>query len=392
MPKIDDYIVQRVIDAAKIEDVVGDFVTLRRSGANLTGLCPFHDDYHDGNFIVRPSTVGRASGGNTFHCFACMSPGDGGGPVEFLMRSQRMTFPEAIRYLGKKYHIDVDNVPVSWTPPPPKPTPPPPPLLELKRELVRQTMDERTYARNFITWLWNLPWNSQQRDRFNDVLWQYCVGGWSDGRVVFWQIDADGVPRAAKLMRYNEDGHRNKKEHPGWIYNQKGLREEYDPDNHKILKPLFGGHLVRKYPQAEVHIVESEKTAIFCAIYFGDMEKHLWLATAGKGNLKIELLQPLIDQQRIIALHPDKDGIDDWDKRRKDIGYERAYINNTILTFQWKPEDGDKADVADVLERVMEEEQRDKTVKKLADIIPSVEPAARLLVEKNNLIEEPDNG
>ena len=57
MPKISEDIIRAVTDAAKIEDVVGDFVTLRKAGVNLTGICPFHDDKHDGNFIGRPSSV-----------------------------------------------------------------------------------------------------------------------------------------------------------------------------------------------------------------------------------------------------------------------------------------------------------------------------------------------
>ena len=382
MGKINDYTIQRVLDATDIVDVVGAFgLMLRKTGTNYTCLCPFHDDRRAGNFIVRPKRVSKFP--NTWHCFVC---DEGGDAVKFLMKKEGLSFPDAIRWLARRKGIDVDDKTVKidikpYTPPPPLP------LLELKRELVRKTMDERTYARNFLTWLWQLPWNAQQRARFNDVLWKYCVGGWKDGRVVFWQIDAEGVPRAAKLMAYKEDGHRNKEEHPGWIYNQAGLREEYDPEGHTIMKPLFGGHLAKQYPQAEVHIVESEKTALFCAIYFGDMEHHLWLATAGKGNLKRELLQPLIDKKRVIALHPDKDAVEEWDNRRKEIGYEFAYINNSILTLQWKAQDGPKADVADVLERVMEEEQRDKTVKKLADIMPKVQPAAKMLVEKFNLQE-----
>lgn len=382
MTKIDKYIIRRVLDTADIVDVVGAFgMILRKAGANYTCLCPFHEDRHAGNFIIRPKHVAKYP--NTWHCFVC---DDGGDAVKFLMKKEGLSFPDAIRWLARRKGIDVDDSSVKidikpYTPPPPLP------LMELKRELVKKTMDERTYARNFLTWLWHLPWNAQQRERFSTVLWQYCVGGWKDGRVVFWLIDSEGVPRAAKLMAYKEDGHRDKDAHPGWIYNQSGLRDEYDPEGHTIMKPLFGGHLVKQYPQAEVHIVESEKTALFCAIYFGGMEKNLWLATAGKGNLKHDLLAPLIAQNRMIALHPDKDAIDEWDMRRKEIGYNKAYINNSILTLQWKEQDGPKADVADVLERVMEEEQRDKTVKKLADIMPKVQPAAKMLVEKFNLQE-----
>lgn len=378
MPKIDDYTIQRVLDATDIVDVIGEFVTLKKKGPRYIGLCPFHDDHHATNFVVYPQS-------RCYRCFACEAKGD---VVKFLMNYNNMSFADAIRWLGKKYNIDVDNVPVNWTPPPPRPAPPPLPPLVLKRELVKQTMDERTYAYNFLMWLWKLPWNAQQRERFMNVLWEYCVGGWKDGRVVFWQIDADGVPRAAKLMAYKEDGHRDKSQHPGWIYNQEELRDEYKPDEHTILKPLFGGHLAKKYPQAEVHIVESEKTAVFCAIYFGEPENHLWMATAGKGNLRRDLLQPLIDKKRVIALHPDKDAVEDWDARRKEIDYPFAYVNNSILTLQWKEQDGPKADIADVLERVMDEQRRDKTVKKLSDIMPQIEPAARMLVEKFDLTEE----
>jgi hypothetical protein len=61
MPKISEDVIRAVTDAAKIEDVVGDFVTLRKAGVNMTGICPFHDDKHDGNFIVRPSTISEDS-------------------------------------------------------------------------------------------------------------------------------------------------------------------------------------------------------------------------------------------------------------------------------------------------------------------------------------------
>ena len=110
MPKISDDIIRAVTDAAKIEDVVGDFVTLRKAGVNMTGICPFHDDKHDGNFIVRPSTISESNHGNTYRCFVCDAKG---GPVQFLMQAEHMTFPDAIRYLGKKYCIDVDNVPLN---------------------------------------------------------------------------------------------------------------------------------------------------------------------------------------------------------------------------------------------------------------------------------------
>ena len=93
---IDRLTVDRILDAANIVDVVSDFVTLKRAGANLKGLCPFHDD-RTPSFMVSPSK-------NICKCFAC---GKGGTPVHFIMEHEQLTYPEALRYLAKKYHIEV---------------------------------------------------------------------------------------------------------------------------------------------------------------------------------------------------------------------------------------------------------------------------------------------
>ncbi|MBQ9285371.1 MAG: DNA primase [Bacteroidaceae bacterium] len=93
---IDRLTVDRILDAANIVDVVSDFVTLKRAGANLKGLCPFHDD-RTPSFMVSPSK-------NICKCFAC---GKGGTPVHFIMEHEQLTYPDALRYLAKKYNIEV---------------------------------------------------------------------------------------------------------------------------------------------------------------------------------------------------------------------------------------------------------------------------------------------
>ena len=354
MPKIPDEVVKRVIDRAKIEDVVGDFVGLRKAGVNLTGLCPFHDDRHTGNFIVRPSTIPESRGGNTYHCFVCMRKGEGGGPVDFLMKHERLSFPDAIRWLGKKYNEPVDDIPLNYTPPPPRPKPAPLPVLEIPRPYVGRTMEiatERTVV--FIYWLRGLPWDEEQRARLQQTLWMYCVGGWRDGRVVFWQIDHQGVPRAAKLMKYMPDGHRDKTQHPGWIYNQEGVRQRLEPDKHEIIKPLFGSHLMNRYPKAVINIVESEKTAIIMANYYDDFDSQIWMACGGLKHLQLDSLQPLIDQERTIWLWPDKDGRDDWQEVCDKLGYDQCRVYTHFFDTCWTEADGDKADVADIAIRMM---------------------------------------
>ena len=351
MPKIPDEVVKRVIDRAKIEDVVGDFVTLRKAGVNLTGLCPFHDDRTDGNFIVRPSSIPEARHGNTYRCFVCDHKG---GPVQFLMEHERLSFPDAIRWLGKKYNEPVDDIPLNYTPPPPRPKPAPLPVLEIPRPYVGRTMQiagEQTII--FIEWLRQLPWDEEQRARLQQTLWMYCVGGWRDGRVVFWQIDHNGIPRAAKLMRYLSDGHRKKDEHPGWIYNQDGCRQQLEPDKHEIIKPLFGSHLLNRYPKAVINIVESEKTAIIMANYYDDFDSQIWLACGGLKFLQLDSLQPLIDQERTIWLWPDKDGREAWQTVCDKLGYDHCRVYTHFFDTCWTPADGDKADIADIAIRMM---------------------------------------
>lgn len=93
---IDRQTVEKIKDAANIVDVVSEFVTLRKSGANYKGLCPFHNEKTP-SFTVSPSR-------NTCHCFGC---GKGGTPITFIMEHEQMTYPEALRWLANKYHIEI---------------------------------------------------------------------------------------------------------------------------------------------------------------------------------------------------------------------------------------------------------------------------------------------
>ena len=351
MPKIPDEVVKRVIDRAKIEDVVEDCgVDLRKAGVNLTGLCPFHDDRTDGNFIVRPSSIPEARHGNTYRCFVCDAKG---GPVQFLMAHERLSFPDAIRWLGKKYNEPVDDIPLNYTPPPPRPKPAPLPMLDIPRSYVRRTMEIGGDQTLFIYWLKHLPWDDEQRARLQQTLWMYCVGGWKDGRVVFWQIDHNGIPRAAKLMKYLEDGHRDKAQHPGWIYNQEAVRQRLEPDKHEIIKPLFGSHLMNRYTKAVINIVESEKTAIIMANYYGNHDAQIWLACGGLKHLQLDSLQPFIDQGRTIWLWPDKDGREAWQEVADKLGYDHCRVYTHFFDTCWTEADGDKADIADIAIRMM---------------------------------------
>ena len=90
--------VDLILSTARIEEVVGEFVSLKKRGANYIGLCPFHNE-KTGSFNVNPAR-------NIFKCFGC---GKGGDSAKFLMEHEHITYPEALRYLAKKYNIPIEE-------------------------------------------------------------------------------------------------------------------------------------------------------------------------------------------------------------------------------------------------------------------------------------------
>lgn len=90
--------VEKVIDTARVEEVVGEFVHLKKAGVNLKGNCPFHNEKTP-SFVVSPSK-------NIYKCFGC---GKGGNPVQFMMEHEKLSFIEAIRWLASKYNIELEE-------------------------------------------------------------------------------------------------------------------------------------------------------------------------------------------------------------------------------------------------------------------------------------------
>ena len=177
---IDQATVDRILDAAQIVDVVSDFVTLRKRGVNYVGLCPFHDD-RTPSFSVSPSR-------NICKCFAC---GKGGNPVHFIMEHEQITYVEALKYLAKKYGIEVKE-------------------RELSSE-EKQAQNDRESA--FIV-------NQFARDYYHDILLNSVDGrsiglayfrnrGFRDDIIEKFQLgyalqQRDAFPKTAIAKGYNE--------------------------------------------------------------------------------------------------------------------------------------------------------------------------------------------
>ncbi len=88
--------IDKIVEAARVEEVVGDYVTLKKRGVNLIGLCPFHDEKTP-SFYVSPAK-------GIYKCFGCAK---GGNSVNFIMEKEQMSYPDALRYLAKKYNIEI---------------------------------------------------------------------------------------------------------------------------------------------------------------------------------------------------------------------------------------------------------------------------------------------
>jgi len=124
--------VEQILQAARIEEVVGEFVTLKKRGANLIGVCPFHNEKTP-SFNVNPAR-------NIFKCFGCGKAGDS---AKFLMEHEHFTYPEALRYLAKKYNIKIEE------------------KEQTAEELMLQSVREKMFNINefadkyFVDTLWN---------------------------------------------------------------------------------------------------------------------------------------------------------------------------------------------------------------------------------------------
>ena len=396
---IDKFTEQKIKDAANIVDVIGDFLELRRKGSNYETLCPFHNDRHLGSFVVYPR-------GNCYKCFSCDAKG---GSVDFLMDYARMSYPDALRYLAQKYGIFIDetdgkkfdNV-----------KPAKPRSLEdcIPADLPKQLwpigwVNHYTDVDNdnLVRWLRSQPWDGCQRANLERAIKDYEVGhasiDWKGERhefTVFWQIDEQRQLHNGHLMKYKPNGKRDKDSDYAQTWLHARMRYatthpmRFNDRVHSASYCLFGQHLLDKYPNAIVCIVESEKTALIMAAAHGNNEYQVWMACGGMQNINRERLGPLIDKGRKIILYPDRDGIGDWKDRAAQLNYSRVNIHTKYVVDWWKPCDGDKADCGDVVLRYIHEVRQPQPVGEVLREAIAKNPALAVLDEKFGLKPKDD--
>lgn len=356
---IDKFTEQKIKDSADIVDVMGDFFVLKRTGVRYTCLCPFHADRKLGSFSIYP----RA---NVYKCFSCDAKG---GPVDFLIDYARLSYPEALIYLAQKYGIHVEehydkdkfkNI---------KPSKP--------REMTQQiNLPKRIWPTetigyfrnleddNLVKYLRSLKWNGCQRANLEKSLIEYNVGhthSISNGEfhewTIWWQLDEKNQLHNGHLMKYLPNGHRDKTSQYNQTWYHARMKyattERFDENAEEASYCLFGQHLMNQYPHATINLVESEKTALVMASAYGNHYSDVWMACSGLWNLNRERLKPLIDAGRNIQLFPDRDGIEKWKQKAVELRYNNLTFNTNIVEKCWLPIDGEKADIADIVLRML---------------------------------------
>ena len=175
--------VEQILQAAHIEEVVGEFVTLKKRGSNMWGVCPFHNEKTP-SFSVNPAR-------NIFKCFGCGKAGDS---AKFLMEHEHFTYPEALRYLAKKYNIKIEE------------------KQQTAEEIMQQSLREKMFNINefadkyFVDTLWNTEEGKtigleyfRERGYLNPIIEKFHLGYNPDS--AHW----DAFTEHAKKNGYSEE-------------------------------------------------------------------------------------------------------------------------------------------------------------------------------------------
>lgn len=195
-----------------------------------------------------------------------------------------------------------------WTPPPP-----PPELTgyRMSRAEVRATMGNAG-VNNLLSYLGTVL----DPEQVKRTAWEYGVGTWTapgklHGACTFWQVDHAGEVRTAKVVQYDPNtGHRVKSAQH-WTHSLAGGI----PEGFKLEQCLFGEHLLAKYPEAPVGIVEAEKTALIARLFVPEV---IWVATGGLSELKVSKVLPLAG--RNVTLWPDLgEGFTTWSAKALEL-------------------------------------------------------------------------
>ena len=279
----------------------------------------------------------------------------------------------AYHYTPKQYIEDNPQRKENYTPTIPMRTPRPEPPKEPGRIPKQYIIQSLGYESHFVAFLCSLF------DRYTlasptivRLMGDYYLGATRDKGVIFWQIDERNRLRTGKVMQYNPQTGKRIKNASGaidWVH-AKLKRDKALPDDFNLVQCLFGEHLLKRYPDKAVALVESEKSALIGA---GVYPEFLWLATGGRSQLAADKLRVL--RGRTILMFPDTD----TDGKTFALWSEKAQELEAM---------GCKVTVSDLLERVASDEDKangldiaDYLIRELKAAGPEPAPTETLSIE-----------
>lgn len=327
------------LNAVSLTTLAGHYGTVVKRGSVQFTLCPWHDDKHPSLALYDDSPNQRSH----CHCYAC---GKTASPIDFVMQHEGCTFQQACDIIGRMFGIYGDS-----------PTPLPSRKsksveLAIQKEYTYIPMD---YVEQHISA--DNSFCEGLRHLFDSALVrhlteEYCLGCLDTGAypdsVLFPSIDTQGRVRNIKVQHYGTDPTspdflKSDKRHCFWLGTRLVKEGLLATDSQFDNDCLFGAHLLPRYPNAPVMLVESPKNAFVGACAHPEF---LWVATGNKGMLKRTVLSPL--RGRIVMVYPDRDAINEWEEKLQHMQDITAFQVSRLCAHV-APDDQPKYDIADFI-------------------------------------------
>lgn len=211
---------------------------------------------------------------------------------------------------------------------------------------------------------------------------EYKIGTGRNGEAIFWQIDQRQRVRTGKLITYDrENGKRRKDRSPNWIHSVLKKAGQL-PDSFELQQCFFGEHLLTKYPGRALAIVEADKTAVIASICKGVFPDLVWLASGGLSNLKAESLARIATGRKLI-LFPDANGFEKWQKIASEARKAGIAVNVSEL-LERQATDAEKREGLDLADYLIDEQRKRND--------PAIRAAFRDLIEERLAIMTIDGG
>lgn len=339
MSKTFEHFDTRRINAISITEVARRLgCNIRKKGTVYTTNCPWHDDQH-------PSlTLYERTNENRCYCFSC---GKGGSVIDFVMQHEQWTFQEACQWLSNEFGIS--TYADSYQIPRPKPRPivkqAEPVYTYIPMEMVEQLVSVRNSLCQCLMKMFHpsaVEWLCEE----------YMLGCYSvkdtDNYTVFPNIDIKGRVCNLKVQHYDTDLESKRFAHNDglcfWLGSRWAEEGRLPKDALFNSSCLFGEHLLSRYPDSVVALVESPKNALFGALEHPQLT---WVATGSKNMLKREVLEPL--RGRNVIVIPDCDAVDLWTQT---LARMQDLANFTVSDYcrRGAAENQPKFDIADYIQ------------------------------------------